>query len=133
MYVAFVDFRKALDSVRHCMKGRCIWQMFRGHKGHVHFFVILFNTVKICIQTFSQCASCVRQGCVLGPTLFYHSICRTYSKLWQTLCLGVLRSHRSTHTVVCGWCNAPGNNTKWTVKPATFSPSCCLTHIWAWK
>ena len=52
MHVAFVDFRKAFDSVRHCdlldtfTKGRSIWQIFRGHKGHVHFSVILFSTVK---------------------------------------------------------------------------------------
>ena len=51
MYVAFVDFRKAFDSVRHCdlldtfTKGRSIWQIFRGHKGHVHFSVIRFSTV----------------------------------------------------------------------------------------
>ena len=75
LYVAFVDFRKAFDSVRHDKLLDCIRN--QGIKGK--FFGALramYNSLLSCIRAnckyseFFECPVGVRQGCVLSPTLF---------------------------------------------------------------
>ena len=75
LYVAFVDFRKAFDSVRHdkllyCsrnqeIKGKCFGALRA-----------MYNSLLSCIRAnckyseFFECPVGVRQGCVLSPSLF---------------------------------------------------------------
>ena len=75
LYVAFVDFKKAFDSVRHDKLIECI----RSHGIKGKFFVSLiamYESLLSCIRTngqlseFFECPVGVRQGCVLSPTLF---------------------------------------------------------------
>eukprot|EP00745_Piridium_sociabile_P024691 TRINITY_DN39152_c0_g3_i6.p1 TRINITY_DN39152_c0_g3~~TRINITY_DN39152_c0_g3_i6.p1 ORF type:complete len:696 (-),score=54.33 TRINITY_DN39152_c0_g3_i6:199-2037(-) len=75
LYVAFVDFRKAFDSVQHNKLLECINN--QGVRGK--FFASLramYNSLLSCVRSnheFSEMFECptgVRQGCVLSPTLF---------------------------------------------------------------
>ena len=70
-YVAFVDFRKAFDSVRHEKRLNCIRN--QGIKGS---FLVMYNSLLSCIRAncryseFFECPVGVRQGWVLSPILF---------------------------------------------------------------
>eukprot|EP00745_Piridium_sociabile_P025181 TRINITY_DN39889_c0_g1_i10.p1 TRINITY_DN39889_c0_g1~~TRINITY_DN39889_c0_g1_i10.p1 ORF type:complete len:335 (-),score=31.35 TRINITY_DN39889_c0_g1_i10:148-1152(-) len=75
LYVAFVDFKKAFDSVRHDRLLECIRN--EGVKGK--FFASLsamYESLLSCIRVnghlseYFECPVGVRQGCVLSPTLF---------------------------------------------------------------
>ena len=75
LYVAFVDFKKAFDSVRHDKLLEYIRK--QGVKGK--FFASLsamYDSLLSCIRVngqlseFFECPVGVRQGCVLSPTLF---------------------------------------------------------------
>ena len=75
LYVAFVDFRKAFDSVRHDKLLECIRN--QGIKGK--FFCSLramYNSLLSCVRAnsefseFFECPVGVRQGCIMSPTLF---------------------------------------------------------------
>lgn len=75
LYVAFVDFKKAFDSVHH---GKLLETLQReGINGK--FFCILksmYEQLKSCVRVggkftdFFECHKGVRQGCVLSPSLF---------------------------------------------------------------
>jgi len=75
LYVAFVDFRKAFDSVQHNKLMQCIQD--QGVQGK--FFAALqamYRSLKSCVRAnfelteMFDCPIGVRQGCVLSPTLF---------------------------------------------------------------
>ena len=75
LYVAFVDFKKAFDSVRHDKMLECLKN--NGVKGK--FFASLrsmYDCLLSCVRSnaeyseFFQCPIGVRQGCILSPTLF---------------------------------------------------------------
>jgi hypothetical protein len=75
LYVAFVDFRKAFDSIRHDKLLEAMQK--EGIKGK--FFASIqsmYNSLLSCIRVnneysdFFDCPVGVRQGCVLSPTLF---------------------------------------------------------------
>jgi hypothetical protein len=75
LYVAFVDFKKAFDSVKHNKLFECLLQT--GVKGR--FFETLramYSSLTSCIRVngayseFFDCPTGVRQGCVLSPALF---------------------------------------------------------------
>jgi hypothetical protein len=75
VYVAFVDFRKAFDSVSHEMLFKTIED--RGIKGKFYVTVrSMYESLMACIRIkndlseFFDCPVGVRQGCVLSPTLF---------------------------------------------------------------
>jgi hypothetical protein len=75
MYVAFVDFRKAFDSVKHyellaTMRKEGVSEKFAGA------IKAMYNSLLSCVRVsneytdFFDCPNGVRQGCVLSPTLF---------------------------------------------------------------
>ena len=75
LYVAFVDFKKAFDSVQHNKLLEAVYKT--GVKGK--FFCALramYDSLLSCVRINNQCTDffhCptgVRQGCVLSPTLF---------------------------------------------------------------
>ncbi len=74
-YVAFVDFRKAFDSVDRDKMWKCLRN--RGLKGKM-FDIIrsMYSKVKSCVRCdnvlsdYFDCPTGVRQGCVLSPLLF---------------------------------------------------------------
>jgi hypothetical protein len=75
LYVAFVDFKKAFDSVKHNKLFECLLKT--GIKGR--FFETLramYSSLISCIRVnglyseFFECPTGVRQGCVLSPALF---------------------------------------------------------------
>ena len=75
LYVAFVDFRKAFDSVKHDKLIECLKN--EGIKGR--FFAALkamYDSLLSCVRSKNNvsemfdCPTGVRQGCVLSPTLF---------------------------------------------------------------
>ena len=75
LYVAFVDFRKAFESVRHCklletLRKECVFGKFEGA------IKAMYNSLLSCVRVkneytdFFECPNGVRQACVLSPTLF---------------------------------------------------------------
>ena len=75
LYVAFIDFKKAFNSVNHSKLLDILQQ--EGISGK--FFNILksmYNSLQSCVRVdrnysdFFSCRKGVRQGCVLSPTLF---------------------------------------------------------------
>ena len=75
MYVAFVDFRKAIDSVRHCELLEAI--RIEGVSGNFAGAIrAMYSSLLFCFRMkneytdFFECLNDVRQGCVLSPTLF---------------------------------------------------------------
>ena len=75
LYVAFVDFRKAFDSVRNNKLLQAVQQ--EGVKGK--FFASIksvYDSLLSCVRAnndysdFFECPVGVRQGCVLSPTIF---------------------------------------------------------------
>ena len=75
LYVAFVDFKKAFDSVRHNKLLDAIYK--EGVKGKLFcalksMYDRLLSCVRVngCCSDFFDCPKGVRQGCVLSPTLF---------------------------------------------------------------
>ena len=75
LYVAFVDFKKAFDSVNHVKLMECLQN--EGVQGK--FYEILktmYQSLISCVRIkgtcsdFFHCPKGVRQGCVLSPTLF---------------------------------------------------------------
>ena len=75
LYVAFVDFKKAFDSVnRHAL-----WSVLRksGVHGKLYFAVkAVYESVKACVRDKSEyseyfeCPQGVKQGCLLSPLMF---------------------------------------------------------------
>ena len=75
LYVAFVDFKKAFDSVHHGKLFETIQK--EGIKGKFYgalraMYDSLFSCVRVNMEysEFFDCPNGVRQGCVLSPTLF---------------------------------------------------------------
>ena len=75
LYVAFVDFKKAFDSVRHDKLLQCL--ISQGVRGKfLASLKSMYESLLSCVRTnceFSDVFECpvgVRQGCVLSPTLF---------------------------------------------------------------
>ena len=75
LYVAFVDFRKAFDSVRHDKLLECL--KVQGVKGKfLCSLKSMYQSLLSCVRAncelteFFDCPVGVRQGCVLSPTLF---------------------------------------------------------------
>ena len=75
IYVAFVDFRKAFEPVRHCklletLQKESVSGKFAGA------ILAMYNSLLSCVKVksentdFFECPNRVRQGCVLSPTLF---------------------------------------------------------------
>ena len=69
MYVAFVDFHKALDSIRHCqlldtVQKEGVSGKFSGAIKAMYISLLSCSTVKNRYTIFFHCASGVRQGCV---------------------------------------------------------------------
>ena len=75
MYVAFVDFRKAFDSVRHrtlleTLQKEGVSGKFAGAIKATYSSLISCVRVKNEYTDFFECPNGVRQGCVLSPALF---------------------------------------------------------------
>lgn len=75
LYVAFVDFKKAFDSVRHGKLFECLIKT--GVKGRfLEALRAMYSSLISCVRVndvysdFFECPVGVRQGCVLSPTLF---------------------------------------------------------------
>jgi len=75
LYVAFVDFRKAFDSVNRS----ALWKILQGYdiRGNMYnILVSMYCSVKSCVRNngdlteYFACTSGVKQGCVLSPLLF---------------------------------------------------------------
>ena len=89
LYVAFVDFKKAFDSVRHdklleCVRNEGVTGRFFGS------LRAMYNSLLSCIKIDGQCSEffeCpigVRQGCVMSPTLFSMFINQISSNLSES-------------------------------------------------
>ena len=75
MYVAFVDFRKAFDSVRHCefleeIRKEGVLGKFAGAIRAMYSSLLSCVRMKNEYTDFFECPNGVRQGCVLSLTLF---------------------------------------------------------------
>ncbi len=75
LYVCFVDFRKAFDSVPHsCLLNKLFVNGISGK--FLKIITMLYSKVKSCARAndglteFFSCARGVRQGCILSPMLF---------------------------------------------------------------
>ena len=76
MYVAFVDFRKAFDSVRHCkllktLQKEGVSGKFAGAIKAMYTYLLSCVRVKNEYTDLFECPNGVRQGCVLSPTFFF--------------------------------------------------------------
>jgi len=75
LYVAFVDFKKAFDSVQHSILFNAIFE--QGVDGKLFDALkSMYSSLTSCVRygqecsEFFECPAGVRQGCVLSPTLF---------------------------------------------------------------
>ena len=75
MYVAFVDFREAFDSVRHCELLEAI--RIEGVSGNFAGAIrAMYSSLLFCFRMkneytdFFECPNGVQRGCILSPTLF---------------------------------------------------------------
>jgi len=92
VYVAFIDFRKAFDSVAH----EKLFEVLRKHKvkGNLYNTIIaLYNSVKACVKNNEgisdsfPCPVGVRQGCTLSPLLF----CLFINELYELFCVNEIK------------------------------------------
>jgi hypothetical protein len=75
LYCAFIDFKKAFDSVRHSKLLECLCK--QGVKGKfLKALEAMYESLVSCVKAnhkvsdFFDCPKGVRQGCVMSPTLF---------------------------------------------------------------
>lgn len=75
LYVAFVDFRKAFDSVKHDLLMQELYK--EGVRGKFfNALVAMYKSLESCVKVngvfsdFFKCPVGVRQGCMISPTLF---------------------------------------------------------------
>jgi hypothetical protein len=75
LYVAFVDFKKAFDSVKHDLLLQSLYN--EGIKGKfLGAIMAMYNSLLSCVKVngvlsdYFDCPVGVRQGCVISPTLF---------------------------------------------------------------
>ena len=75
LYVAFVDFKKAFDSVNHAKLLEVLQNEGIGGK-FLRILNSMYSSLQSCVRVeggltdFFNCPKGVRQGCVLSPTLF---------------------------------------------------------------
>ena len=89
LYVAFVDFKKAFDSI-HREK---LWQVLRnaGIAGNLYRAIqSIYNSVLSCVRangsftSFFECPIGLKQGCLLSPILFSIFIEKLVKKMWES-------------------------------------------------
>ena len=89
LYVAFVDFRKAFDSIN---RGK-LWQVLRntGIAGKLYTAIqSTYNSVLSCVRAngsftnFFECPNGLKQGCLLSPVLFTIFIEKLVDKLIES-------------------------------------------------
>ena len=89
LYVAFVDFKKAFDSI-HREK---LWQVLRnaGIAGNLYRAIqSIYNSVLSCVRangsftSFFECPIGLKQGCLLSPILFSIFIEKLVNKMWES-------------------------------------------------
>ena len=75
LYMTFIDYRKAFDSVNHNRLWKIMYDM--GFSTHlIRLIKNLYETQKACVRTTHGCSESftvtkgVRQGCILSPALF---------------------------------------------------------------
>ena len=89
LYVAFVDFKKAFDSVKHDKLIECVKN--EGIKGRfLAALKAMYSSLSSCVRSKNdlsemfECPTGVRQGCVLSPTMFSLFINQLSNHIEQT-------------------------------------------------